>query len=323
MTTLRIRDLVVEYTSDGHQVRPIDGLDLDAADGELVVLLGPSGSGKTTLLSCLGGILRPTSGSILLGGAELTAFGDRALEEHRRNGVGIVFQAFNLIPALSALDNVAIPLFTTGTPTADARRRAAQLLELVGLTGREDHRPAHLSGGQQQRVAIARSLVHDPPVLLADEPTANLDHVQAAGVIELLRDLRGPGRLVFVSTHDQRLVPVADRVLDLVPRIDGGRDAIDVATWADGEVVFEEGSWGDRVYVVDTGAVEILQDDGMGDPVLLAVLEPGRYFGELGPTLGFPRSATARAKGLTTLTSMDVRTFRERIGSNGEGTAST
>ena len=313
MTTLRIRDLVVEYTSDGHHVRPIDGLDLDAGDGELVVLLGPSGSGKTTLLSCLGGILRPTSGSILLGGAELTAFDDHALDEHRRSGVGIVFQAFNLIPALSALDKVAIPLFTTGTPTGAARRRAASLLELVGLSGREHHRPAHLSGGQQQRVAIARSLVHDPPVLLADEPTANLDHVQAAGVIELLLDLRGPGRLVFVSTHDQRLVPVADRVLDLVPQMADGTADAEVLTYADGAVIFEEGSWGDRVYVIEDGAVEILQDDGSGHPVLLTVLEAGRYFGELGPTLGFPRSATARAKGPTTLTSLGVRTFRERV----------
>ena len=213
--SLRCRNLVVEYSVGGYVVRPIDGLDIDARPGELSLLLGASGCGKTTLLSVLAAILRPHRGSVRLDATEVTRLSGRALNDYRRHRVGIVFQAFNLIPSLTAAENVQVPLRAAGTGRRDARRRAAALLGEVGLGGRQSHRPGELSGGEQQRVAIARALALDPPLLLADEPTAHLDHVQVDGVLRLLREIADAGRMVVVATHDDRLVPIADRVVEL------------------------------------------------------------------------------------------------------------
>ncbi|HVM63393.1 MAG TPA: ABC transporter ATP-binding protein, partial [Acidimicrobiales bacterium] len=202
MATLSVSKLTVEYGSGGYTVRPLDNLSFDVGDGELVVLLGPSGCGKTTLLSCLAGLLTPTSGSILLDGTEVTGLVGRDLAAYRRDQVGVVFQAFNLLPSLTARGNVVAPLRLAGVPRRTANARAVELLTQVGLAERLDHRPRALSGGQQQRVAIARALVHDPTMVLADEPTAHLDHVQVEGVLQLVRQLARPGRLVIVATHD-------------------------------------------------------------------------------------------------------------------------
>src|SRR5512133_2275177 len=179
---LAIRDLVIEYSSGGYRVRPIDGLNLDAGSGELVLLLGASGCGKTTLLSVCAAILTPTSGSVRVGDTEVVGLKGAALTEYRRKTVGIVFQAFNLVPSLTAVENVMVPLRAAGMPRKQAKARAIELLERVDLGERLDHRPSGMSGGQQQRVAIARALAHDPPVLLADEPTAHLDYIQVEGV---------------------------------------------------------------------------------------------------------------------------------------------
>ena len=213
--SLRCRNLVVEYSVGGYVVRPIDGLDVQVSNGELALLLGASGCGKTTLLSVLAAILRPHRGSVRLDATEVTRLGGRALNDYRRHRVGIVFQAFNLIPSLTAAENVQVPLRAAGTGRRDARRRAAALLGEVGLGGRQSHRPGELSGGEQQRVAIARALALDPPLLLADEPTAHLDHAQVDGVLRLLREIADAGRMVVVATHDDRLVPIADRVVEL------------------------------------------------------------------------------------------------------------
>src|SRR6478672_1923479 len=175
MGKLHINDLVVEYSSGGYAVRPIDGLNLEVSAGSLAILLGPSGCGKTTLLSCLGGILKPTSGSIHVGDIDVTGLSRSALTEYRRHTVGIVFQAFNLVPSLTAEENIVVPLRAVGTPRQEAKERAKALLEMVDLSHRSHHRPADLSGGQQQRVAVARALALDPPFILADEPTAHLD----------------------------------------------------------------------------------------------------------------------------------------------------
>ena len=217
----RSQDLTVEFSSGGYVVRPLDGLSFDADDGELVVLLGPSGCGKTTLLSCLAGLLTPTSGSIKLDGRETSRLTGRDLTAHRRDTVGVVFQAFNLIPSLSAHGNVVAPMRLAGMSRQTSSERADELLDRVGLGERGHHRPGQLSGGQQQRVAIARALVHDPPVVLADEPTAHLDHIQVEGVLQLLRELASPGRVVIVSTHDDRVTHLADRVVELVPNLAG------------------------------------------------------------------------------------------------------
>ena len=218
MPDLNIRDLVVEYSSGGYAVRPIDGLDLDVPAGSLVILLGPSGCGKTTLLSCLGGILSPTSGEITFGDRVVTDLDGKAMAAYRRDTVGIVFQAFNLVASLTALENVMVPLRAAGTSRGRAKERAAELLTQVGLQDRMTHRPGDLSGGQQQRVAVARAIALDPPLVLADEPTAHLDFIQVESVLRLIRELAAGERVVVVATHDHRMLPLADRVVELVPQ---------------------------------------------------------------------------------------------------------
>ncbi|OBG32795.1 ABC transporter ATP-binding protein, partial [Mycolicibacter heraklionensis] len=218
MGDLRIRDLVIEYaTGGGEPIRPIHGLSLDVPAGSLVVVLGPSGCGKTTLLSCLGGILSPTSGQILFGATDVTTLGRRDITSYRRRTVGIVFQAFNLVPSLTALENVMVPMWAAGWTQWSAQERARDLLTRVGLADRTSHHPGQLSGGQQQRVAVARALALDPPLILADEPTAQLDYVRAGEVVQLLRVLAAGDRVVVVATHDTRIVPLADIVIQLSP----------------------------------------------------------------------------------------------------------
>ena len=214
-TDLVVSGLTVEFASGDETVRPLAGLDLVVPAGEIVLLLGPSGSGKTTLLSCLAGILTPTAGTISFGDIDVSGLSGDALTRYRRTQVGIVFQAFNLVRSLSALENVMAPLLAARVRTRQAAARAADLLAQVGLADRLHHKPGALSGGQQQRVAIARALVGDPPLLLADEPTAHLDQVQVDGIVDLLRDLATPERVMVVATHDPRMFSLSDRVLHL------------------------------------------------------------------------------------------------------------
>lgn len=313
MDDLRIRDLTIEYSSGGYVVKPIDHLDLDLASGELVLLLGASGCGKTTLLSALAAILRPSAGSIRFGATEVTSLQGRELTAYRRQQVGIVFQSFNLIPSLTASENVEASLWAAGTPAPEARRRAAALLAQVDLTDRATHRPGDLSGGQQQRVAIARALGNDPPLVLADEPTAHLDYVQVEGVIRLLRDLAAPGRLVVVATHDERLLPLADRVVELTPRATVAQREPVTRDLAAGEVLFRQGDPGDLVWVVADGQIALVRErvDGSEEPV--AVVGPGHYFGELAPVFGLRRSATARAATPAVVTGYGPMAFRQHV----------
>jgi putative ABC transport system ATP-binding protein len=310
---LHVRDLVVEFVHDGYAVRPLDGMSFDAPQGELVVLLGPSGCGKTTLLSCLGGILTPTAGTILLGDLDVTALGRGKLEAYRRDHVGFVFQAFNLIPSLSARENIALPMVLTGHDRKQSFARADELLDIVGLTERANHKPSKLSGGQQQRVAVARGLGHNPPLLLADEPTANLDHIQDEAIIRLLQQLRSEGRSIVVSTHDARLVPIADRIVQMVPDTAEAEQPTHQVSFTSGQSIFEQGDASDLVYVIVSGEVDIIRvlADGGEDP--LNRIGVGQYFGELGPFLGFPRSASARAHTDVELTAYSPRIFREKV----------
>ncbi len=312
MPEIKIQDLVVEYTSSGYPIRPLDGLTATVGDGQLALLLGPSGSGKTTLLSCIGGILSPTSGSIIIGGVDLTLLDRRSLLEHRRESVGFVFQAFNLIPSLSALDNVAMPLRLNGTSTRSARQRATHLLDQVALADRADHRPSQLSGGQQQRVAIARGLASGAPLLLADEPTANLDYIQAEEIIILLQSIAAAGHTVIVSTHDDRLLPIADASIDLAPRLTD-ESVEELVELEAGEVLFRQGSASLRVYLVEEGRIDVVREAADGTESVLAGRGPGEYIGELGPMLGKPRSATARAASRTTVRSMSLHDFRRAV----------
>jgi putative ABC transport system ATP-binding protein len=313
MPDLIVKDLTVEYDSGGYVVRPLVRKSLAAADGELVVLLGPSGCGKTTMLSCLAGLLTPTAGSIMLDGTNLASLSGDELTAYRRKKVGVVFQAFNLLPSLTALGNVVAPMTLAGTRRAEATTRATELLHRVGLADRMSHRPAAMSGGQQQRVAIARALVHDPPLVLADEPTAHLDHVQVEGVLQLIRELASPGRIVVVATHDERITHLADTVVELVPTAESVDREPALVTLVEGEVLFRQGDPGDLVYVVSSGAIEIYREraDGTSEPV--ETMGQGRYFGELAPTLRLPRSASARAAVDTVVTSYTLRRFRREF----------
>jgi len=313
MGELEVRDLTVEFDSGGYKVRPLDKLCIDADDGELVVLLGPSGCGKTTLLSCLSGLLKPTDGTIRFQGIDVVGLAGAELGAYRRKTVGVVFQAFNLLASLSARQNVMVPMTLAGVGRREATDRAQELLERVALGERVTHRPNQMSGGQQQRVAIARALVHDPPLVVADEPTAHLDHIQVEGILMLLRELAAPGRMVIVSTHDDRITHIADRVIDLAPQSSNGHQADVDVQLADGYVLFEQGDRGDLVYAVVAGAVEIYRERFDGSEEVLTSVGVGNYFGEIGPILNLPRSASARARGATRLTAMSVRSFRKRF----------
>ncbi len=311
---LVVTDLTVEYTAGDYVVRPLDKFNLHAPDGSLVILLGPSGCGKTTLLSALAGILTPTSGTITHAGRTITGLTGKALTEHRRHGVGVVFQAFNLVPSLDATENVMAPMTAAGMSSKEARARAVELLDRVGLSERAHHHPGDMSGGQQQRVAIARALGLDPPLILADEPTAHLDYIQVETVLRIVRGLADPGRVVVVATHDDRILPLADQVVELVPHFVAdslGPHEIELAA---GDTVFEQGDRGDRIYIIDKGAIEVVRQRSDGGEDRLAVLAPGDYFGEMGPLFGLPRSATARASEPTVVTGYSVKDFRDKLG---------
>jgi putative ABC transport system ATP-binding protein len=208
------------YGTGEHAVAALTGATLDIRAGEVALIEGPSGSGKTTLISILGLLLRPTSGEVWIEGKNVAGLGERALPGLRARNFGFVFQGFNLFPALTALDNVAIAIEMKDPNAKDPRGEAKRLLDLVGLGPRAHHLPADLSGGQKQRVAIARALGGNPPILVGDEPTAALDTKTALSVMELLRELASShGRAVVVVTHDPRLERFADRVI----RVEDGR----------------------------------------------------------------------------------------------------
>jgi putative ABC transport system ATP-binding protein len=319
MGNLSIKDLVVEYSSGGYAVRPINGLNLEVPAGSLVILLGPSGCGKTTLLSCIGGILRPKSGAIRFDDVEITALDGAALAKYRRDKVGIVFQAFNLVSSLTALENVMVPLRAAGMSRASARERAEELLTRVNLADRVKHRPGDLSGGQQQRVAVARAIALDPPLILADEPTAHLDFIQVEEVLRLIRSLAEGERVVVVATHDSRILPLADRVVELTPEVATSNRPPETVQLKAGELLFEQCTMGDLIYIVSEGEFDIVRELADGGEELVKVARPGDYFGEMGVLFHMPRSATVRARSDATAVGYTAQAFRERLGVSGLG----
>jgi putative ABC transport system ATP-binding protein len=212
---LEARGLVKVFGEGAGAVRALRGVDLRIADGEFVAIMGPSGSGKSTLLHVLGALDRPTDGSVEAHGRRFDHLGDKALTELRGEVFGFVFQFFNLLPTLTAAENVLLPALVAGEPPRDYADRTDELLGLVGLTDRAGHLPAELSGGEQQRVAIARALLRKPDVLLADEPTGNLDSASGSVVLGLLRRLVDDGQTVVMVTHDGAAAALADRVVFL------------------------------------------------------------------------------------------------------------
>ena len=200
----------------GPQPVPVlDGVDLDVHVGERIAIMGRSGSGKSTLLHLLGGLERPSAGEVWLEGRRIDGLSEKALARLRRHAIGFVFQAFHLMDELTALENVELPALLAGRSPHAARDRAADLLEQVGLTDRSDHLPSALSGGQRQRVAIARALSNEPLVVLADEPTGNLDSAATLDVLRLLDSLRSTGQTLVIVTHDERIAATADRLITM------------------------------------------------------------------------------------------------------------
>jgi putative ABC transport system ATP-binding protein len=212
---LRAEGIVFMHGTPPLETRVLHGVDLEIAPGELTVVMGPSGSGKTTLISILAGLLRPTKGRVVLAGSEITAMDDAQVTAVRRRALGFVFQAFHLFPALSATDNVAEVLALSGLSIREARAKSRALLERFGLGARLDHRPGELSAGQRQRVAIARAILNKPSILLADEPTGNLDSATTAEILALFRQIHAEGQTVVIVTHEDEVAAHCQRVVRL------------------------------------------------------------------------------------------------------------
>lgn len=210
-------DLVKEFPMGSQRIFALNGVDLEIESGEFVCVMGPSGSGKSTLLNLIGGLDRPTKGQIVVEGRDLATLDENALAAYRRRGVGFVFQTFNLVPTMTALHNVAFPMIFARVPASQRKIRARELLAEMGLGDRLDHRPTELSGGEQQRVAMARALANDPEIILADEPTGNLDSRTGHEVMEVLaRVNREELRTILVVSHDPDVAAFAGRVLRLL-----------------------------------------------------------------------------------------------------------
>jgi putative ABC transport system ATP-binding protein len=201
------------YRTGAEEVEALKGVDLSIARGEFLAVMGPSGSGKTTLLNCLTGLDDIDGGTVTVDGSDIHAMSDSARTEHRARHMGFIFQSFNLIPVLSAVENVELPLLLIGVKAKQARPRAAAMLERVGLGHRNNHRPNELSGGEQQRVAVARALVAEPAIVWGDEPTGNLDTQMADSVLDLLREVNDAGQTIVVVTHDPSIGGAAHRLI--------------------------------------------------------------------------------------------------------------
>ncbi|GAA5186962.1 ABC transporter ATP-binding protein [Rugosimonospora acidiphila] len=214
-TILAARALTMRYGRDGALVRAVDEIDLEVPAGQTVAVMGPSGCGKSTLLHLLGGLQRPTGGEIWLADHRIDAMSERALARLRRDHIGFVFQSFHLMDELTAVENVELAALLAGQSPRRARRRALHLLDRVGVADRAGHLPSALSGGQRQRVAIARALSNEPLILLADEPTGNLDSAATVEVLRLFEELRAAGQTLVVVTHDARIAAVADRMISM------------------------------------------------------------------------------------------------------------
>jgi putative ABC transport system ATP-binding protein len=223
---VEVRDLVRIYSQGQLEVQALRGLDLSMEEGEMVALIGPSGSGKTTLLNIIGGLDRASAGSVKVFGKELTRLSSGELVEYRRNKVGHVFQTMNLIPTLTAAENIELPMVALGIPRERRGSRVKELIDVVGLGERMGHKPGELSGGEQQRVALAAALANDPPLVLADEPTGELDTANAKVVVDYLSRVNSEmGKTILMVTHDPAVSRVADRIL----RIQDGVIVRDVA----------------------------------------------------------------------------------------------
>jgi putative ABC transport system ATP-binding protein len=313
--------------------------ELDLARGEIVIMTGPSGSGKTTLLTLIGALRTVQQGSIRILGRELWGLNRTQLEDVRRD-IGFIFQAHNLFSSLTAVQNVRMALELKHTDRAEMNRRATEMLTAVGLGHRLSYKPGRLSGGQRQRVAIARALVHEPRIILADEPTAALDKESGRDVVNLLKKrAKERGTTILIVTHDNRILDVADRIVNMVDgriisdvvisessaiceflrrvplfrslmpnTLTALADKMELVEFPPGEVVIRQGDPGDKFYLIRRGEAEVIvKRDAKDEPV--ATLDEGRFFGEQALLTGEPRNATVRAKTELELCSLDKAEF--------------
>jgi putative ABC transport system ATP-binding protein len=214
---VELRDVSKIYTLGSNKIHALDNVNLSIRKGEFISVMGPSGSGKSTLLNLVGCLDLPTSGTVLIDGIDISKLNDDRLTVIRRDKIGFIFQQFNLIPTLTAIENVEMPMIFRRVPAHRLRENALRLFEMVGLEAiYADHRPNELSGGQQQRVAVARALANNPALILADEPTGNLDTKTGAGIMDLLKELNGRGATIVMVSHDPRLSPYADKTVEMV-----------------------------------------------------------------------------------------------------------
>lgn len=214
-TIVRADGLTKEYPMGEQTLAVLKAVDLDIARGEIIAVMGPSGSGKSTLLNLIGGLDRPTSGTVTINDADLGTMTDDELAAYRQRSVGFIFQSFNLVPTLSARHNVELPLVFAGLDRHERNQRSAAALERVGLDHRIDHLPTQMSGGEQQRVAIARAIVNDPAIILGDEPTGNLDTATGSEILRLIREMNAEGRTFLITTHDREVASIAHRIVHI------------------------------------------------------------------------------------------------------------
>jgi ABC-type lipoprotein export system ATPase subunit len=310
---IEISGLSKTYKTPAGDFPALRGIDIRFDLGELVAVIGKSGSGKSTFINCLSGIDNPTGGSIRIGDTRLEKLNENQMADWRGRNLGVVFQFFQLLPTLTVLENIMLPLeITHKLPRREWRPYAHKLLEKVGLEEQADKLPAALSGGQQQRVAIARALVNDPPLIIADEPTGNLDSAMAEEVFQLFRKLVVEGKTILMVTHDDdfarrvdRTVIIADgKVLneflvralrqlskDLVMEIAVTVQPVD---FPPGRLVFRQGEVGDCFYIILQGECQVIYMHPAGGEILLNCLTPGEYFGEAALIRATPRNATVR-----------------------------
>jgi len=330
-----LRDVNKSYKTAVGDYPALKNVDLQINAGEFVSIIGKSGSGKSTLLNMITGIDRPTNGEVFVHGTAVHEMGENKMARWRGNNLGIVFQFFQLLPIISVIENIMLPMdFCRTYPMNERRGRAMQLLELVELADHAHKLPTALSGGQQQRVAIARALANDPPIIIADEPTGNLDSKTAESVFALFNDLVAQGKTIIIVTHDSGLAKrthrtaliadgeiVNEYMAKAMPTL--SQDQLLQATrkakpqqYEAGAMILQEGTSGNAFYVVSKGIVEIVLQRPNQSDVIAAQLSPGQYFGEIQLLHGAKRSASARASEHTAVEvlAIDFDTLNDLLG---------
>ena len=334
---IQLRNVAKNYKTAAGDFPALKDVNLDMDAGEFVSVIGKSGSGKSTLLNMITGIDRPSAGEVIVNNTAVHKLSENQMALWRGRNLGIVFQFFQLLPTISVIENVMLPMdFCNTYPMRQREKRALELLELVELTEHAYKLPTALSGGQQQRVAIARALANDPPIIIADEPTGNLDSKTADNIFQLFNKLVSEGKTIIIVTHDSGLAKRAERtaliadgeivneyVLKAMPTLSHSQllevtRKAKVQQFEPGTMILQEGTTGDGFYIVSKGVVEIVLPRPNHSDVVAAQLGPGQYFGEMQLLFGQKRSASARAHehGPAEVLLLDFNTMRELLSSS-------